>query len=136
MTEEQRLRKNTYAKKYRQKSSTIVYNKQYFKLYYATKYKLNWTDRALKNIKYRAKKRNLDFNLTKEDFILPKVCPVLGISIDLYGGQDNLPSVDRIDNTKGYIKGNVCIISGRANRIKSDASVDDLECVLAYMKQI
>jgi len=47
---------------------------------------------------------------------------------------DNVPSVDRIDPTKGYIKGNVEVISWRANHLKNNATVEELEAIVNYMK--
>lgn len=47
---------------------------------------------------------------------------------------DNSPSIDRIDNLKGYTKENIKIISHRANAIKRDASVEEVEKILKYMK--
>lgn len=76
----------------------------------------------------RARKFGLEINITHEDLIVPTICPVLGIRIERQTkrASDNSPSVDRIDNTKGYIKGNVRVISNRANRLKSDANFDDI----------
>ena len=73
-------------------------------------------------------------------FPLPSVCPVFGIEINYEGTKakgfvDDSPSIDRIDSAKGYIKGNVQIISWRANRIKSDASLHELEAILKYVKE-
>jgi len=64
-------------------------------------------------------------------------CPVLGIEM-VFGGtgsiKDNSASIDRFDTTKGYIKGNVWIISYKANRMKSNATIDDIKKVSDYMK--
>jgi hypothetical protein len=46
------------------------------------------------------------------------------------------PSLDRIDNNKGHVKGNVRMISYRANVLKSDATVEELTLVLADLKRI
>jgi hypothetical protein len=46
--------------------------------------------------------------------------------------RDKKPTLDRINNDEGYIRGNVAIISFRANRIKSDASADELQAIANY----
>lgn len=88
----------------------------------------------LNQARCRAKKKGLPFNITKEDIVLPKHCPVLGIELKRHEGQsgwhDDSYSLDRIDNSKGYIKGNVRIISNRANRLRLDATIEELEKVL------
>ena len=92
-------------------------------------------------LKKRAKQKGFDFDLTLDDIPqIPSVCPVLGIPIIINEGNhwptDNSPSVDRIDSTKGYIKGNIRIISNRANRIKADATIDELRKVLEDYERI
>ena len=93
---------------------------------------------AFKTAKSRAKSRGLEFNIEKEDLELPEVCPVFGIPIIPARGYrtDNSPSLDRIDNTKGYVKGNVRIISWLANCRKGDLTIEQVEALLRYMKGI
>ena len=78
----------------------------------------------LADCKARALKKKLFFNLTVEDLQIPKICPVLGIPIRVSNkhASDSSPSIDRIDNTKGYIKDNVLVVSWRANNLKRDSS--------------
>jgi len=85
--------------------------------------------------KNRAKKRNLEFTIELNDIVIPEFCPVLGFPLE-QGAENtwNSPSLDRIDPLKGYIKGNVRVISHRANNIKTNASVEELEKVLNYVK--
>lgn len=93
--------------------------------------------RMFNGAKHRAKKRNLEFNIEVSDINIPEVCPILGTKIE-HGklGNDTGPSLDRIDNALGYVKGNVWVVSRRANRIKSDATLDELEKIVAAMKRI
>ena len=90
----------------------------------------------LQAAKRRAKLNNLEFSLTLDDLnTLPEICPVLGIPMtcSLNTQEDNSWSLDRIDNNKGYVPGNVSIISWRANKLKSDATPNELRLVLAYV---
>ena len=84
-------------------------------------------------LKSRAKKQDIDFNLDIEDLKIPNECPVLNIPIyreavkgGKKGPKQNSPSVDRIDNNKGYIKGNIQVISHRANTMKGSATPKEL----------
>lgn len=82
-----------------------------------------------------SKKRELPFNLEESDIVIPDVCPVLGIPIYFGSGngpKHNSPSLDRLVPSKGYVKGNVNIISQKANRIKNDATLDELRKVYEW----
>jgi hypothetical protein len=83
--------------------------------------------------KSRSKQKGLPFNLEISDINIPEVCPVFKIPFDKTS-KDFTYSIDRIDPKKGYVKGNVMIISNKANRIKSDASATELKQVLEYVK--
>jgi hypothetical protein len=64
-------------------------------------------------------------------------CPIFGFNLEWNGNgfRETSPSIDRIDSSRGYTKDNIQIISWKANRIKGYATVEDLEIVLAYLKQ-
>ena len=93
----------------------------------------------LTSCKTRAKKAGIPFNLEIEDIVIPEKCPMLGIKLESGRGRSGLfnhsPTLDRIIPKKGYTKGNVQVISGRANRIKSDATADEIMAVAKYMKE-
>ena len=87
--------------------------------------------------KARAIAKGIDFNIDITDINIPNICPMLGIKLHVNrgsGGSHNSPSLDRIDNLKGYVKGNVHVISKRANVIKSDSSFDELEKIYNWVK--
>jgi hypothetical protein len=86
--------------------------------------------------KKRAKDNNIDFNLELDDIILPLKCPILGIELvfNTDKAKDNSYSIHRIDPNKGYIKSNIQIISFKANTIKNNASLTEIEKVYLYMK--
>lgn len=85
--------------------------------------------------KRNAAKKGRDFEITLEDIKIPEICPYLDIPLTYEEGNrsNSTPSLDRIDNTKGYVKGNVQVISWKANRLKSDL---DEASLLTYAKAI
>jgi hypothetical protein len=96
------------------------------------------TSSMVRKARQRAKDKNLPFNIDHDYIrsIAPSHCPVFGIALEWSsyrengnGALPNSPSLDRIDPSKGYVKGNVWIISHRANTIKNDASHDELKLV-------
>lgn len=87
----------------------------------------------LSTTKYRAKKYGIEFSLTRDDIVIPDKCPILGIPLFFVESDNskksknpNSPSIDRIDSSKGYVAGNVRIISWRANFLKNDATAEEL----------
>ena len=118
-------------------------NKAYFlknkeKAYAAHKKwkKNNPKNAMLSAAKHRAMRRGLPFDLGLRDIQAPRFCPVLGIRISFGGPKDSAPSLDRIDNKKGYIRGNVVVTSWRANRLKNDASIDELKMILEFYSKV
>ena len=108
------------------------------------KYRLNPYRQIHYSAKKRALKKGVPFELTRDDLKemyenMPSVCPVLGIKIEhseiglTKFQSNNSPSLDKIDPKKGYIKGNVMIISALANRIKTDASAKDIKKVYDFL---
>jgi len=91
--------------------------------------------RILERVRQGAKKRGIECTLTIEDIVIPTHCPVLGVPIT-YGKRPYSPSVDRIDNTKGYHKDNVAIISYRANVIKSDGTPEEHRAIADWMDSL
>lgn len=93
----------------------------------------------------RAKKNNLPFNITSEDIIIPEYCPILGLKLEAsrnivrFSGsfKPNSPSLDKIEPSKGYVKGNIMVISMKANAMKNNASLKELELFCKnYLKLI
>lgn len=88
-------------------------------------------------VKRRAEKAGQEYALTEADLDWPTHCPALGVLL-IYGATraqlDHCPSIDRWDNDKGYIPGNAYVISYRANRIKQDATAEELEAVAQYTR--
>ena len=89
--------------------------------------------------KSRARRTGLAFTITPTDLEpLPIMCPVLGFPL-VYGATEDeknrAPSLDRINNAKGYVPGNVRIISFRANTLKRDATLEELRALVAYCER-
>ena len=80
------------------------------------------------------------FTIEFEDLEWPTHCPILGLELDYYGisgkKNENSVSFDRIDSSKGYIPGNVQIVSWRANRIKNDGTAEEHRKIADYLDKI
>jgi hypothetical protein len=87
--------------------------------------------------KSRAKKNNLPFNIELDDIVIPERCPLLGIKIESteVRNSPNNPSLDKIIPEKGYIKGNVWVISNRANTLKNDATLQELQTLVENLSK-
>lgn len=86
------------------------------------------SDYLFKYAKARAKKKGLEFTITKEDVVIPEVCPILGYKFVIGGeGQNKCsPSIDRIDSSKGYTPDNIQIVSRLYNSMKWDSTQEEL----------
>ena len=91
----------------------------------------------LKSARARAKQFGREFNIREEDIQLPEYCPILGIKLETSNGQasHNSYSLDRIDSSKGYVKGNIEVISFRANTLKKDATLEELKKLVEYIEK-
>lgn len=90
--------------------------------------------------KFRRKKASNykhEWTIDFGDLTFPTHCPVLGIQLDYFTHerQENSVSFDRIDPTKGYIKGNVVVMSWRANRIKNDGTAEEHQKIADFLNQ-
>jgi hypothetical protein len=102
-------------------------------------YRSNWARSQVSQKRYASKKRGWSFDLTEDDLQIPDKCPVLGIPLQInynISNKDNSPSIDKIDPSKGYTKDNVAVISMKANRIKNDASLEELEKVCSWLRRL
>lgn len=85
--------------------------------------------------KQSAKKRGLEFNITPEDINIPDNCPVFGfpLIITAENRHPQSPSIDRVDSSKGYVKGNIQIISWRANYLKGNGTPEEFKQLTEYL---
>ena len=109
------------------------------------RYRLNPVPQLIYNFKKRAKVQNVPFDLKPQDIkdklnSSGKICPVLGIKMQIskFGSKnaDFAPSIDRIDPKKGYVKGNMIVVSMRANRIKTDALPEEIKKVAYFYEKL
>jgi hypothetical protein len=78
--------------------------------------------------KTRAKRKNLPFDISVSDIVIPEVCPILGIKLKTNVktvGYDS-PSLDRIVPELGYVKNNIQVVSHLANTMKNSATIEQL----------
>ena len=92
--------------------------------------------------KFRKKKANAiragkEFTIDFGELTFPTHCPILGIELDYFNETkgENTVSFDRIDSNKGYVSGNVVIISWRANRIKNNGTADEHQKIANFLRQ-
>ena len=95
----------------------------------------------LNHAKSSSKARGLAFELTLNDIPdIPKVCPVFGfplvVGVDKGKQSFNSPSLDRVDSTRGYVPGNLQVISWRANQLKRDGTLEEFEKLVTHLKSI
>jgi hypothetical protein len=130
-------KKKLYDIDYREKNKEKRSNQN--KIFYESKRKLNFIADPQNYLWYvartRARQKNTEFTINKEDIIIPYNCPILNITLTKGNGYlPNAMSLDRIDNNKGYIIGNVRVISRKANLLKSSLTLDILEKLIKYIK--
>lgn len=93
------------------------------------------------HIRGSAKKRGIEFNIDVCDLnnlSFPLTCPILDIPLSFNIGyaKDNSYSIDRIDSKIGYAPDNIVVISNRANRLKSDATLDELKSLYEFYEEL
>lgn len=101
-------------------------------------YRMNPAEQMIRRARTRATKKGIDFDLSVSDITpLPELCPVFGepLRISIVHQDPWAYSLDRIDNGKGYVRGNVVVMSYRANRLKNDGSVEDFEAIIKWMRK-
>jgi hypothetical protein len=87
--------------------------------------------------KRRAESHGLPFTITRDDIVIPSICPILGIVLEIAekGPGNNSPSLDRIDPCLGYVKDNIIVVSQKANQIKSNATLDEINKVVEFYRK-
>lgn len=98
-----------------------------------------WAYDAVANAKMRAKRSGLPCTISMQDVmdVVATTCPLLGLPIIYATGKihDNSPTLDRKICAKGYTKDNIAVVSHRANRLKSDSTIEELQLLLNNLVQ-
>ena len=86
-----------------------------------------------------SRRKGIPFDLNAEDilavFPANEICPALGVPFE-YGSHLKAPSLDRVVPSLGYVKGNVAVISCRANTIKQDATAAEIRAVADWLDKV
>lgn len=101
--------------------------------------KQHWIIRAVSRAKKRAEVTNVPFNITVEDIerVITERCPIFGTEFKFLGNKTSKadsPSLDKVDPVKGYVVGNIEVISMKANVIKQNATSADLFKVAEWLQ--
>jgi hypothetical protein len=90
--------------------------------------------------KKRAKDLGVPFDITVDDIVIPTHCPFLGIElksrIGYHGPLASSPTLDRIIPKLGYVCGNILVISHKANTIKQNATLEELELIVQNWREL
>lgn len=85
----------------------------------------------------RAREKGIEFSIEEWEVCLPKFCPVFGIYLQVgTKAHQASPTLDRIDPTKGYVSGNVMVISQKANTMKSNATPAEMRRLAKFYTEL
>jgi hypothetical protein len=90
------------------------------------------------NAQHRAKRKGIPFTITIDDIIIPETCPLLGIPLVSTNDKRDPrnPSLDQKDPGKGYTPDNIWVVSSRANTLKWDASLQELQTLVENLARL
>lgn len=123
--------KKSYDRHYYEAHKTEILEK--LKVYQLSRYnQMLWI-----SAKNRAKKAGLEFSITREDVVVPDICPILGVGIipmspRKYGLG---ASIDRLNSSKGYTKDNIIVCSLRANMLKSNGTIEEFKKIVTFLSE-
>jgi hypothetical protein len=118
-----KIKAEEFGRKWDPKTKTELYRKQ------REKFRLK---------KYHAKRIGWEWSIEFQDIVWNTHCPILGVELDYFSEsiKENSPSFDQIDAGKGYVAGNVHIISWRANRIKNNGTSEEHRKIADYLDSL
>jgi hypothetical protein len=99
---------------------------------------LNTERRMFRAARCRALRDGIPFTILPEDIVIPEFCPVLGLRLERAKGKATAssPSLDKIIPSLGYVRGNIWVISHRANTLKHDATLEELEKLVIALRNL
>lgn len=99
---------------------------------------VHFATKMLRAARRRARDEGVPINIELEDIVIPELCPVLGMRLKTNRGAlaANSMTLDRTIPSLGYVKGNIVVMSHRANALKSNASSAELYAVADYVKSV
>jgi len=110
-------------------------NKKWYRGTRAKAYRKNPKKYLWDVAKKRAQRFGVEFTITPEDIVVHSVCPITQQPVAIFTNKISTSmSLDRVDNSKGYVPGNVHAISRRANLRKSDLTKQEVRNLLQYME--
>lgn len=111
--------------------------KEYYKEYDAKRYDNRLPQRMFISARMRAEKAGIPFEIEPTDILIPFNCPICKVEIKsakgVRGGSRNSPTLDRVHNHKGYVKGNIAVICKNCNALKGHATVEQLRSIADWM---
>jgi hypothetical protein len=133
-TREWRARNRDYLRAY--KKGKYEANKDRYAERSAAAHALDPRRRLLNRARARAKKFGVKFEITLVDVVVPELCPVTQVKLQFTRGRVTAasPSLDRVDNRLGYVRGNVRVISYKANTYKGDMTPEEIERLARYVR--
>ena len=132
----QRFRANNLLTERARSRSYQINHPEEFRMYNKINYYKDMRRTLFNLAKQRAKRKGIEFTIQVEDVVLTTHCPVFGGEFIWGKGiNDFSPSLDRIDSSKGYVPGNVAVISYLANKLKSSATNTQLKQIIEYVDQ-
>ena len=131
---EMRAKNAAYGKKRRSDPAHRVWKSEYQR----QRRVAQWARTRLAELRVKARKNGVPFDLVEDDLLLPERCPVFGTLMVLAPGRQNdqTPSVDRIVPSVGYVRGNIVIVSLRANRLKNDATPAEMRLLAVFYSNL
>lgn len=145
---DKKIERNKHSRKYRKEHPEVVTenwatyyqnNKERLKEEAKTRYRKHPVRYLLYAAKQRSEKLGIPFGLEEKDLTIPDICPILAIPLVIGGrignSRSNSPSIDRIRPELGYVKGNVAVMSLRANQIKGTATLEELKSLARFLEE-